>query len=306
MKNYPEADSGKIKHSNNALDARFAPGRVFVAVLSLILILLSFIGAFAVVNSPHAIAATVTANVGINHTLPLDDTTTPSPTSTITSTPTPTSTLSPTATPTMTPAPTSTSIPSPTSTAEVSTPSPAPSTSPTSSISPTRASSTTVTNATPGASGTVTAVSPQNSVPGQTPTTTSNANTPQSTPQEQQKNAFPFIALAIGVPGITVTLAFFLIGWWLLRKRLLPSTTVKLPPSGANSWSRVRPNEPLDPNVNDAIQPEANNTQSSNGNAADAYEQWLRNNSAGTPDLNDPYLKELIKQLSDKTWAVRQ
>jgi hypothetical protein len=41
-------------------------------------------------------------------------------------------------------------------------------------------------------------------------------------------------------------------------------------------------------------------------NAADAYEQWLCNNSAETPDLNGPYLKELIKQYSDKTRAARQ
>ncbi|HEX6109258.1 MAG TPA: hypothetical protein VFZ02_07555, partial [Ktedonobacteraceae bacterium] len=41
-------------------------------------------------------------------------------------------------------------------------------------------------------------------------------------------------------------------------------------------------------------------------NASDTYEQWLRNNSTGIPDLNDPYLKELLKQFSDKTRATLQ
>ena len=385
MKNYLEAGSDKIRRPYNALYASFTPGRAFVGVLSFILILLSFIGAFAAINSPLAIAATATvaANSGMKYTLAFDDMPTP------TTTPSPTSTPTPSVTPTLMPTPTSTSIPSPTATAK---PSPIPTTtrvstpppSSTISISPARASSTANTNATPVATSTVTAVSPQNSVQGQTPTTTSNSNTPQSTPQEQQKNAFPFIALAIGVPGITATLVFLLIGWWLLRKRLLPINTVQLPPSGANPWSRVRPNDTLATHVNGAFQHDGNYAQLSNSqvpwgnnsiaptvitfnknvatptpsrfaqantnsfapsvgqyppnelnqipnvqlisapgpatsetnipqtlgkngnsvNASDAYEQWLRNNSTGTPDLNDPYLKELLKQFSDKTRAT--
>jgi hypothetical protein len=153
--------------------------------------------------------------------------------------------------------------------------------------------------------------------------------------QKQQKNAFPFIALAIGVPGITATLVFLLIGWWLMRKRLLPNNTVQLAPSGANPWSRVRPNDAWNTNINGAFQLDGYNAQLSksrmhniqplptpgpatsetdvqqtlgkNGdsvNASDAYEQWLRNNFTGTPDLNDPYLKELLNQFSDKTRAT--
>ena len=38
----------------------------------------------------------------------------------------------------------------------------------------------------------------------------------------------------------------------------------------------------------------------------DAYQQWLRNNPGGTPDINDPNLKELIRQYSDKSRAARQ
>ena len=131
-------------------------------------------------------------------------------------------------------------------------------------------------------------------------------------PQEQQKNTFLFIALAIGVPGITATLVFLLIGWWLLRKHLLPNNTVQLPPSGANPWSRVRPNDTLSTNVNGTFQPDGNNAQLSKdqmplgNNTLDAYEQWLSNNFTGTPDLNDPYLKEILNQFSDKTRATLQ
>ena len=150
----------------------------------------------------------------------------------------------------------------------------------------------------------------QSSIQGQTPTTKSISNMPRSMPQQQQKNAFPFIALAIGVPGITATLVFLLIGWWLLRKHLLPNNTVQLPPSGANPWSRVRPNDAWSTNVKGTFLPDDNNAQLSNdqmplgNNTSDAYEQWLSNNFTGTPDLNDPYLKELLNQFSDKTRAT--
>jgi hypothetical protein len=52
---------------------------------------------------------------------------------------------------------------------------------------------------------------------------------------------------------------------------------------------------------------EPNGTQATgNSYEMDAYVQWLRNNPGGTPDINDPYLKELIKQYSDKSRAARQ
>ncbi len=42
------------------------------------------------------------------------------------------------------------------------------------------------------------------------------------------------------------------------------------------------------------------------GPQRDAYEQWLRNSPEGVPDLNDPYLKELIRQYSQKSRAARE
>ncbi len=233
----------------------------------------------------------------------------------------------------------------------------------------------------------------QSSGQGQTPTTSSTSNTIQSASQDQQNAGFPFIALAIGVPGTTAAIVFFFIGWWLLRKRLLPVKKVKLPPSGADPWSRVRTSDtPWNMNVNGSTQPAGSNNQLSNGPApwghnsvattgipfngniapsnssvaptpyrfvqtntqsdltsssqlsfsglnqilnasaiptpakpeanrpqatgnsindsyemdAEAYEQWLHNNPEGTPDLNNPYLKELIKQYSGKSRAARQ
>ncbi len=42
------------------------------------------------------------------------------------------------------------------------------------------------------------------------------------------------------------------------------------------------------------------------GPQRDAYEQWLRNSPEGIPALNDPYLKELIRQYSQKSRAARE
>lgn len=215
----------------------------------------------------------------------------------------------------------------------------------------------------------------QSSSQDQTPTTLSTSNTIQSASQDQQNGAFPFIALAIGVPGAMAAIGFFFIGWWLLRKRLLPVKKVKLPPSGANPWSRVRTSNPQwNTNVNSNTLPFGSNHQESNnpafwghtsipptpygssqtypqnnfapgsqpsfnglhqiqntpvrpaparpegnrpqamgninhesyGREESTYQQWLRNNPEGTSDINNPYLKEIIKQYSDKSRAAYQ
>ncbi len=404
MKNNLEADSGKKQRSHNAYYARLTPSRLLVGVVSIALLLFSLIGAIAVDTSTHATAAraTLATNSVTKHTVvppgTSTPTTTPSPTSTPSLTPTtpsPTSTSTPAPTPTAatTPTPTSTSMPSPTPTKTASTPPPTSVASSTRALSPTRSSPTAVASATPGATSTITAIATQSSGQGQTPTTSSTSNTIQSASQNQQNADFPFIALAIGVPGTTAAIAVFFIGWWLLRKRLLPVKKVKLPPSGANPWSRVRTsNTPWNMHSNGSTQPASSNNQLYNGPApwgqnsvsptgipfdrniappinnvaptpygfgqtsmqndfapssqlsfsglnqmhnasaipapskpgvnspqamdnnsnngdetdADAYKQWLHNNLAGAPDLNNPYLHELIKQYSDKSRAARQ
>jgi hypothetical protein len=326
-----------------------------VGILPLLFILLSLLGTFVTLSKTDVIAARdkIGAQSAAKLSLASADSSTPTKTPTLTPTMTPSSTLtpSPTATPTMLPTPTSTSKPSPTATAKPSPaatakPSPKPTVAPTAlptssisstpSISPTHASQNAVTLVTPGATSIGPAASPPSLVRSQTtPTTTPILHIPR----EQQNKTFPFMALAIGVPGITATFVFLFIGWWLLRKRLLPQSTVKLPPSGASPWSRVRQNDTLMTNVNGTLPLDANNAQlslstsqmllRSNGidpfddisetnippivsdnsisaDNEDIYEQWLHNNNVRNPDLNDPYLKELIKQFSDKTRTTQQ
>jgi hypothetical protein len=409
MKNDLEADSGKIQPWHNAYYARLTPSRLLVGLLSIALLLFSLIGAIAVDTSTHATAAraTLATNSVSKHTvIPTDTSTptiTPSPSPTSSATPSPTSTSTPTSTPTTTatptptstslPSPTSTSIPSPTPTKIAFTPPPTSVASPTPYLSPTRSSPTAVASAMPGATSTIPAIATQSSGQGQTPTTSSTSNTIQSASPNQQNADFPFIALAIGVPGTTAAIAVFFIGWWLLRKRLLPVKKVKLPPSGANPWSRVRTSNTLwNMHSNGSTQPASSNNQLYNGPApwgqhsvtpvgipfnrniappinnvaptpngfgqtsmqydfapssqlsfssfnqmhnasaipapskpevnglqatdnntnngdetdVDAYKQWLHNNRTGAPDLNNPYLHELIKQYSDKSRAARQ
>ena len=65
----------------------------------------------------------------------------------------------------------------------------------------------------------------------------------QPTRVQQGEGAFaPF------VPGILSGLAavglLVAVGRWLLRKWLLPVRKVKVPPSGATPWERVRPTSP--------------------------------------------------------------
>jgi len=116
--------------------------------------------------------------------------------------------------------------------------------------------------------------------------------------------------LAIGVPGATGAIAFFFVGWWLLRKRLLPVKKVKLPPSGAGPWSRVRTNNvsAIPAPSGGANIPQSNAYSVNNGVQMDTntYNQGQYNNPQGTPDFNNPYLQEVIKQYSDKSRAARQ
>jgi hypothetical protein len=73
-----------------------------------------------------------------------------------------------------------------------------------------------------------------------------------------------------------------------------------------NGLNQIR-NAPLMPAPGSpgANRPQAMSNNGNNGYEMDAYEQWLRNNPEGTPDLDDPYLKALIKQFSDKSRATR-
>lgn len=278
MKNNLEADSGKKQRSDNAHYTMHTPNRILVGVLSILLLLFSLMGAIAVVTSIHTSAARATSasNSATKYTvIPTDK---PSPTPTITASPTSTPSPTTTATPSPTPTSTPTRVTTPTPTPTKTTATPSPTSVATSTPSPARSTPTSVATTTPVATTTITAVATQSSDQGQTPTTPSTSNTIQSASQDQQNPALPFIALVIGVPVATGAIALFFIGWWLLRKRLLPLKKVKLPPSGAKPWSRVRvSNAPWNIYNNGSTQPAGSNNQFSNAQAP-----WGQNSSAAT------------------------
>ena len=64
--------------------------------------------------------------------------------------------------------------------------------------------------------------------------------------QQQGKGAFSPLVLGI-LCGIAAAGLLVAIGRWLLRKWLLPVRKVKLPPSGATPWERVRPTSQFGP-----------------------------------------------------------
>jgi hypothetical protein len=80
-----------------------------------------------------------------------------------------------------------------------------------------------------------------------TPSTTS---TVQRTSHLQQKSELPLFPITIGIlSGIAGVMLLVVIGLLLLRKYSMPSAKVRLPPSSAVPWQRVRTNS-LDGNTN--------------------------------------------------------
>ena len=61
---------------------------------------------------------------------------------------------------------------------------------------------------------------------------------------------------------------------------------------------------PIPDGISETNRPPIVSENSRSVNDEDAYEQWLHNNNTRNPDLNDVYLKELIKQFSDKSRAA--
>jgi hypothetical protein len=362
MKNNLKVGSSKIQRSDKAICARLTPSRIIGGVLSLTILLFSLYSAIAVVNSMHAVAATATTDVK-HAQIPNDKPTpTPSRTSTSTHTPTPTpsrtSTPKPTPTKKITPSPTSTSTSIPSAKSTTSPP-PAASTKPTATL---------------GTASTVTAVATQNPSQDQTSTGSSTSNGIKSTSQDRQNTEFPIIALAIGLPSSTAAILFLLVVWRFLRKRLLPTRKVKLPPSGAKPWSRVRTSDsPQNMSANGnfqangskdgefysqapagldfdgitatgALAPNSSRFTPPNGMSPSPTSNFAPNNgsfvtpnsnlaprtsifspasinsvtptgipfnassthpNSGSLDLNDPHLKELIKQYSEKSRAAQ-
>ncbi len=181
-------------------------------------------------------------------------TTTPSPT--VTNTPTVTSTPSPTVTNTPTPTVTSTTYPYPT--APTTTPAPSPSVthnifpSPTSAstvgakTSPTVVASPT-SGATPTGTNTNTRGTGTNQGQGGSLTPASNSGDTSSSGTNPLADALPFILIGLGVIALLALL--FIPARIILRKRMVPLPSPKLPPSGAAPWSRTsasfQPDQPF-------------------------------------------------------------
>ncbi len=131
----------------------------------------------------------------------------------------------PTKTPPPRRSPTPTTVPSPTATA---TPSVAP--SPTFIATPTTRATVPASVAAPAQATTPSATGKHGG---------SQRPTPVSTPRVQQKEGDAFFPLAI-LSGIAAVALLVAVGLWLLRQWLMPMRKVKLPPSGAAPWQRMR------------------------------------------------------------------
>ncbi len=147
----------------------------------------------------------------------------------------------PTKTPPPRRSPTPTTVPSPTASA---TPAPAP--SPTFTATPTTRATVPASAAPPVKATTPSATGQPGGSPGPTPVSTPSTPSTGSPAvhhlsRVQHKGGGAFVPLVIGI--LTGSAAVGLLvasGRWLLRKWLLPVRKVKVPPSGAAPWQRVR------------------------------------------------------------------
>ncbi|HLH61675.1 MAG TPA: hypothetical protein VKV20_08330 [Ktedonobacteraceae bacterium] len=236
--------------------------RIALVLLSLLLLLVSIAGllllkqqanakgAYLIRSSSNSVSALSFKNIpGTGTAVPTDTpsstpTSTTTPTPTDTPTPTPTNTPAPTPTPTNTPAPTPTSTPPPTPTST-------PSSSPTTTTTP---QATATAHATPKATATTRATATVNAGQGSgqsltptdisTPPPTSTSDNQNDTPSSVQSPASHLIDIFAGIICTVAFLFLLFLGWWQLRKHLLPPQPAKLPPSGAPPWSRERPLSP--------------------------------------------------------------
>ncbi len=208
------------KHHNAPVPSSVMPGRgrlgnAIVAVLSLALLLFSLIGMVAAIRGAYAL----TPNQLSASSLATKPTKTPPPRYS----PTPTTVPSPTPTTTPSPAPSPTFTATPTTIATV----------PASATPPVKATTSSGTGK-PGGSQRPTPVSTL-------PTTSTGSPAVQHLSQVQQKGEVAFFPIVIStLSGIAAFALLVAVGLLLLRKWLMPMRKVKLPPSGAAPWQRVR------------------------------------------------------------------
>jgi outer membrane biosynthesis protein TonB len=220
--------------------------KIIAAMLSLLLLLFSLAGPIGVITRAYAgtdnLAETTTApwsGASYTHHAPalVPEDATPTGTSTPTNTPTPVPTT-PTPTPTRTPKPTPTHTPKPTPT-RTPTPTPAPGKTPTPSNTPTPGNTVTpqVTGTATLIPATTSADQTPTSTPSTVPVTNNNGGTPPGT---QTGGGLPFPFISIMASALLVLGLVLVIGFVFLRRSLSPVPHVKLRPSGAPPWSRLR------------------------------------------------------------------
>ncbi len=234
-----------------------------LACFSLVCILFLTTAAHASVGSgyhnaqtPLAVTPTVTSTPSPTVTTTPSPTVTSTPSPTVTTTPSPTVTSTPSPTVTTTPSPTVTSTPSPTAT---TTPAPSPTTTQNIFPSPTspatvgaKTSPTVVVSPTSGATPTGTNTSTQeigtNQSPSSSPTPANNSSDPSSQGASPLATVLPFILIGLGVIALLALLS--IPARIMLRKRLVPIPSPKVPPSGAAPWTRTPTSSlPIPPSI---------------------------------------------------------
>ena len=191
---------------------RLTPLRLAIGVLALLLLVISGIGSLAQVKNSYAMS-----ECGI--LFPCQS-------------PTPSPSPSPSPTKTSTPSPTKTSTPRPSPTPHSTLP---PVSSPTAGASPSA-----TTNVSPTTTATVASIG--GAQPDASPTSappTTGGNPGNQTPNQAGVNGSSRVAVIV-VLTILVLLLSVGIGRFVFRRMLLPEINVKLPPSGARPWSRIR------------------------------------------------------------------
>ncbi len=204
---------------SSVMPERGRSGNALVVLLSLALLLFALLGLLAAITGAYAL----TPNQLSASSLAGRPTKTPPPRRSPTSTTVP----SPTATATPSPAPSPTFFAIPTTRATV----PA-------SVAPPAKATTPSASGKPGGS--------QRPTPVSTPSTSST-----SSPAVQQKEEDAFFPLVI-LSGIAAVALLVAVGLWLLQQWLMPVRKVKVPPSGAAPWQRVRPTS-LPGNINSSV-----------------------------------------------------
>jgi hypothetical protein len=152
----------------------------------------------------------------------------------------------PTKTPSPRRSPTPTTVPSPTAPATPS---------PTFTATPTTRATVPANAAPPVKATTPSATGEPGGSPRPAPVSTPSTGNPavQHPSRVQQIGGGAFLSLAIGIlSGIAAVALLVAVGLWLLRQWLLPVRKVKVPPSGAAPWQRVRTTS-LPVNINSSV-----------------------------------------------------